>query len=81
MLIAVYCSKKGQSRPRNHQRDGHFRNRQETSMKKNDKIHIFKKKEDLLDEIFDKKDPDDLGLLDLVLVEEMLNQKNKKNTT
>lgn len=49
-------------------------------MKKNDKIRIFKKKEDLLDEIIDEKDPDDLGLLDLVLVEEMLNQKNKKIT-
>lgn len=49
-------------------------------MTKNEKIRIFKKKEDLLDEIIDEKDPDDLGLLDLVLVEEMLNQKNKKNT-
>lgn len=48
-------------------------------MKKNDKIRLFKKKEDLLDEIIDKKDPNDLGLLDLVLVEEMLNQKSKKN--
>ena len=48
-------------------------------MKKNGNIRPFNnKKEDLLDEIIDKKNPEDLGLLDLVLVEEMLDQKNRE---
>lgn len=45
-------------------------------MKKNDKIRPFNKKSnDLLDDLIEKKDANDLGLLDLVLVEEMMNQK------
>lgn len=54
----------------------------EHSMQKNDKIRPFKRnKDDLLDEIMDRKDPDDLGLLDLVLVEEMMNQKKQEKSS
>ena len=46
-------------------------------MKKNDKIRpITEKDDDLFDEL--EKDPEDLGLLDLLIAEEMMNQNKAK---
>ena len=48
-------------------------------MKKNGKVRPFtKKKRDLLDEYIDQKCADEIGLLDLVLIEEMLDQTNQE---
>lgn len=49
-------------------------------MKENNKIRPFpKKKRDYLDELMDRENTDEMGLLDLVFAEEILNQqKNEK---
>ncbi len=50
-------------------------------MNKNDKIRPFKKKtKTLLDELMEKKNAEDLGLLDLLFVEELMNQKKQGKT-
>ncbi len=50
-------------------------------MKKNDKIRPFKKKtKTLLDELIEKKNAEDLGLLDLLFIEEVMNQKKQGKT-
>lgn len=47
-------------------------------MRKGNKIRPFpKKKKDVLDELMDKEGIDEMGLLDLVFVEEILNQKKQ----
>ena len=48
-------------------------------MKKNSKIKPFpKRQKDLLDRLIEKEDVDEMGLLDLVFVEEILKQKKEK---
>lgn len=52
------------------------------SMKKKEKANkkpTDHNKDDLLDKLMERKNPDDLGLLDLLLVEEMMNQEKDKN--
>lgn len=45
-------------------------------MKQNDKVRPFpKKKRDFLDELIETDGIDEMGLLDLVFMEEILNQK------
>jgi hypothetical protein len=54
---------------------------QGVSMKKNDKIRPIKKKtKTLLDELIEKKNAEDLGLLDLLFIEEVMNQKKQGKT-
>ena len=48
-------------------------------MKHHDKIKPFpKRKRDLLDDLLEKGETDEMGLLDLVFVEEILRQKNQE---
>ena len=48
-------------------------------MKKNSKIKLFpKKKRDFLDELLEKEGTDEMGLLDLMFMEEILNQKKQE---
>lgn len=48
-------------------------------MKNNSKVQPYTtKKRDVLDEFIDKKCADEMGLLDLVLIEEMLDQTKQE---
>jgi len=48
-------------------------------MKKNVKVAPFpKKKRDLISELMEKEGIDEMGLLDLVFIEEILNQKRDR---
>jgi hypothetical protein len=48
-------------------------------MKKNPKVKPFpKRKPDLLDKLIEKENVDEMGLLDLVFIEEILKQKKQK---
>ena len=47
-------------------------------MNKNATIAPFQKKKDLLSELIDKDGIDEMGLLDLVFIEEILNQKHDR---
>jgi hypothetical protein len=48
-------------------------------MNKNGNVRQFtKKKRDILDEYIERKCADEMGLLDLVLIEEILNQIQKE---
>lgn len=48
-------------------------------MKKNFKVKPFpKKKKDLISELMEKEGIDEMGLLDLVFIEEILNQKRAR---
>ena len=50
-------------------------------MKKNSKIKPFpQRKKDLLDRLIEKEGVDEMGLLDLVFIEEILKQKKQKKT-
>ena len=46
-----------------------------------DKVRPLKKKSrNLLDELIEKKNAEDLGLLDIVFIEEMMNQKKQEKS-
>lgn len=50
-------------------------------MKKKEKIcHLSKKKRDALDDLIEKGATDEMGLLDLIFIEEMLNQNEREKT-
>jgi hypothetical protein len=54
-------------------------NKEAAAMKHHDNIKPFpKRKRDLLDDLIEKGDTDEMGLLDLVFVEEILRQKNQE---
>ena len=49
-------------------------------MKSNDKVRPFTNKgRDLLDEMMERENTDEMGLLDLIFMEEILNQKRRDN--
>jgi hypothetical protein len=49
-------------------------------MKKKEKLYQFsKKKRDVLDDLIEKGATDEMGLLDLIFIEEILNQNERKN--
>jgi hypothetical protein len=50
-------------------------------MKKKEKIcHLSKKKRDMLDDLIEKGATDEMGLLDLIFIEEILNQNEREKT-
>jgi hypothetical protein len=50
------------------------------SMKSNDNVHPFSdKRRDFLDELMERENTDEMGLLDLIFAEEMLDQIERDN--